>query len=116
MNRRPASVMPGGDGISAMCVRRSFRAEPGLVAPVELRALLAIEPDIFQLALLRSPAPLERDRRMLTGLLLLEPGVVLRLEERVVVERIGGDETIQRHRHLKRGVLALQSQMILDDG
>src|SRR6478752_5064558 len=92
------------------------RLREGLVAPVELGALLAIEPDLVELSLLRRTAPLERDRRMLTRLLFLEAGVVLGLEERVVVERIGGDEAIQRHRHLERGVLALESQMILDHG
>src|SRR5436305_2368405 len=96
--------------------RRSQVPARGLVAPVELGALLAIEPDLVEFTLLRRTAPIERDRGMLARLLFLEAGVVLGLEERVVVERIGGDETIQRHRHLERGVLALERQMILDDG
>ena len=53
---------------------------------------------------------------MLAGLLLLGLGIGLGLEERVVVERIRGDELLQRHVGLELGIAALERQMLLDDG
>src|SRR3954454_18456892 len=114
-HRRPTSVVPGGDGSLCRPVAGAGNAGGlGSVAPVEICALLAIEPDLVQLVLLRRTAPLERDRRMLTRLLFLEAGVVLGLEKRVVVERIGRGGTGEGDSELERGVLALECQMVLD--
>ena len=53
---------------------------------------------------------------MLAGLLFLGLGVGLGLEERVIVERIRGDELLQRHVLLELGIAALERQVLLDDG
>src|SRR4029079_8179733 len=97
--------------------RRRARTTTGAsVAPVEVGALLAIEPGLLSLALEPVTGPLERDCGMLAGLLLLPARRLLGLEQRMVLERVGRDVVIQRHRPVKLGVPALQRQVLLDNG
>src|SRR5262249_33385618 len=88
----------------------------GSVAPVEVLALLPIEPGLLDLALGALTRPLEHDRRELPGLLLLAPSVRLGLEERVILERICNLVALQRLQRVEMSIPPLQRQMLLDHG
>ena len=55
------------------------------------------------------------DDRLLAAHRVLDPGLLLALEERVVLERILVEVARERHLRLQRGVPALELEVILDD-
>ena len=66
-----------------------------------------------------SPGQVERDRverhgRLVAVHRLLEAGLLLGLEQRVVVERIVDAIALERHRRLELGIAALQLEVVLD--
>src|SRR4051794_15247233 len=121
---RAACARPGGawcrcPGRRSTRARRRARAAAAaaLVAPVEVARLA---PEAFLLGLRLVSRPRERsallgDARLLAVHRLLDPSLLLRLEERVVLERVVGLVAVDRELTLELRVLLLQLEMVLDD-
>ena len=106
------AVLVGG-GLVGLAL---LRPEARVAAAVAGKAVNAVPGSVTVTAEYIMELKSEADGRMLAGLLLLGLGIGLGLEERVVVERVRGDELLQRHVGLELGIAALERQMLLDDG
>src|SRR6478752_8053720 len=99
-------------------VGRAGRAKPpgrGSVAPVEVLALLGVEPDLFGLADDRRLELGSIERGIIAGLLLLAERFGLALEQRMVVERVCDLVRRQRALAVEMSIPALQRKMLFDD-
>src|SRR3954454_14973226 len=120
---RAACARPGGawcrcPGRRSRRARRPARAAAAaaLVAPVEVARLA---PEAFLLGLRLVGRPGERgallgDCRLLAVHRLLDAGLLLGLEERVVLEGVLGLVTVDRQLAFELRVLLLQFEMVLD--